>query len=176
MYDRLSYPRQAGDTRRSDGRGEHHTDTTTPARERSDEQYTTRRPLRVRAPPPGAKSWLKWALTGLVVLAGIGIAYIAYGKFAGGEIQGELVSFDIVDNRTIDIQFTVTRADPSQAAVCIIRPRSKDGSETGRREVYIEPSSSETVELTAPVYASHPPAMGDLYGCSLDVPDYLRAG
>jgi len=122
------------------------------------------------------KNWGKWVLTALVVLAGIGIAYIGYLKFAVKDVDGKQVAFDIVDDQTMNIRFTVTRDDPSNAAVCIIRTRSKDGSETGRREVYIAPSDSQTVELTAPVHSSKPPAMGDLYGCSLDVPDYLRAG
>ncbi len=122
------------------------------------------------------KNWGKWVLTGLVILAGIGIAYIGYTKFAVKDVDGKQVAFEIVDDQTMNIQITVTREDPSEPAVCIVRTRSKDGSETGRREVYIAPSESKTVEVTAPVHASQPPAMGDLYGCSMDVPDYLRAG
>ncbi|PTR30395.1 uncharacterized protein DUF4307 [Rhodococcus sp. OK519] len=124
----------------------------------------------------GPRPWGKWLLTGLVILAGIGIAYIGYTKFSVKDVEGKQVAFDIVDDRTMKIQFTVTRENPSEPAVCIIRTRSKDGSETGRREVYVAPSDSQTVEITAPVYASQQPAMGDLYGCSSTVPDYLRAG
>jgi hypothetical protein len=124
----------------------------------------------------GPLPWGKLLLTGLVVLAGIGIAYVGYTKFAVKDVEGKQIAFDIVDDRTMNIQFTVTRDNPSEPAVCIIRTRSKDGSETGRREVYVAPSDSDTVEITAPVYASKPPAMGDLYGCSTNVPDYLRAG
>ncbi|WP_305094272.1 DUF4307 domain-containing protein [Prescottella sp. R16] len=125
---------------------------------------------------PRPKRWIAWILTGLVVVAGAGIAYIGYTKFAVKDVEGKQISFDIVGDRTMNIQFTVTRQDPEQAAVCIVRTRSKDGSETGRREVYIAPSPSQTVEITAPVKASQPPAMGDLYGCSSQVPEYLRAG
>ncbi|QBJ97662.1 DUF4307 domain-containing protein [Rhodococcus sp. ABRD24] len=123
-----------------------------------------------------SRNWGKWVLTGIVVLAGIGIAYLGYTKFSVKDVEGKQVAFDIVDLQTMNIQFTVTREDPSEAAVCIIRTRSKDGSETGRREVYVAPSASQTVEITAPVHASKPPAMGDLYGCSMDVPAYLQAG
>lgn len=126
--------------------------------------------------PSGRVPWNKVLLTGIVVLAGIAIAYIGYTKFAVKDVEGKQIAFDIVDDRTINIQFTVTRENPSEPAVCIVRTRSKDGSETGRREVYVGPSDSQTVEITAPVYASKPPAMGDLYGCSSTVPDYLHAG
>ncbi|WP_137725023.1 DUF4307 domain-containing protein [Prescottella subtropica] len=125
---------------------------------------------------PRSTRWVAWVLTGVVIVAGLGIAYIGYTKFAVKDVEGKQISFDIVDDRTMSIQFTVTRENPDQAAVCIIRTRSKDGSETGRREVYVAPSESQTVEITAPVRASQPPAMGDLYGCSSHVPEYLRAG
>jgi hypothetical protein len=58
--------------------------------------------------------------------------------------------------------------------VCILRARSLDGSETGRREVLVPPSSQATVQVTALVKTSKPPAMGDVYGCGTDVPAYLR--
>jgi hypothetical protein len=117
-----------------------------------------------------------WALSAAVVVVGVIVAFVAYDKFAVSEIDSEATSFDLVSDSQLDITFTVTREDPSQAAVCIVRSRSKDGSETGRREVYIAGGEDQTVKVTAPVYTSRPPAMGDIYGCSLDVPAYLTRG
>ena len=118
----------------------------------------------------------KIALVALVLLVGLGVAYYAYPKFSVKPVEGSQLSFDIVDESTMSIRFSVTRENPEQPAVCIVRARSRDGSETGRREVYIPPeSSSTTVELTTDVTTSSPPAVGDVYGCSLDVPEYLRA-
>lgn len=118
----------------------------------------------------------KIALVALVLLVGLGVAYYAYTKFSVKPVEGSQLSFDIVDESTMSIRFSVTRENPEQPAVCIVRARSRDGSETGRREVYIPPeSSSTTVELTIDVTTSSPPAVGDVYGCSLDVPEYLRA-
>jgi hypothetical protein len=118
----------------------------------------------------------KIALVTLVLLVGLGVAYYAYTKFSVKPVEGSQLSFDIVDESTMSIRFSVTRENPEQPAVCIVRARSRDGSETGRREVYIPPeSSSTTVELTTDVTTSSPPAVGDVYGCSLDVPEYLRA-
>ncbi len=77
----------------------------------------------------GPLPWGKLLLTGLVVLAGIGIAYIGYTKFAVKDVEGKQIAFDIVDDRTMNIQFTVTRDNPSEPAVCIIRP----GPRTARR-------------------------------------------
>jgi hypothetical protein len=41
--------------------------------------------------------------------------------------------------------------------------------------VLVAPSSQETVQVSAPVKTSRPPAMGDVYGCGTDVPAYLVA-
>ncbi|MDV8021954.1 DUF4307 domain-containing protein [Rhodococcus sp. IEGM 1330] len=118
----------------------------------------------------------KIALIALVLLVGVGVAYYGYSKFSVKPIEGSQLSFDIVDDSTMSIRFSVTRQDPEQPAVCIVRARSRDGSETGRREVYIPPESTSTsVELTTEVTTSAAPAVGDVYGCSLDVPEYLRA-
>jgi hypothetical protein len=56
-----------------------------------------------------------------------------------------------------------------------VRVRAKDGSETGRREVLIPPSTQKTVQVTAVLKSSKPAAVGDIYGCGTDVPAYLRA-
>lgn len=117
---------------------------------------------------------LRILFVAVVLILGLGVAYVGYLKFAVKPIEGTQLSFDIVDDSTMSIRFSVTRADPSEPAVCIIRARSRDGSETGRREVYIAPSSG-TVDLTSEVRTSSAPAVGDVYGCSLDVPGYLLA-
>ncbi|MFZ2172556.1 MAG: DUF4307 domain-containing protein [Rhodococcus sp. (in: high G+C Gram-positive bacteria)] len=126
--------------------------------------------------PAQPRRWLAWVLTAAVIVVGMVVAFVAYSKFASNEIETEATSFEVIDDSRLDITFTVTRDDPSRAAVCIVRARSKDGSETGRREVYIAGGPDKTVKLTAPVHTSRPPAMGDIYGCSFDIPAYLTTG
>jgi hypothetical protein len=75
----------------------------------------------------------------------------------------------------VDVTIGVTRSDPSQPVVCIVRARSKDGSETGRREILVGPSNQTTVQVSALVKTSRPPVTGDVYGCGTDVPAYLIA-
>ncbi|MCQ4122412.1 DUF4307 domain-containing protein [Rhodococcus tibetensis] len=128
------------------------------------------------AKPARPRRWLAWVLGAAVVVIGVIVALSAYDRFTVSDIDSEATSFDLVDDSRLDITFTVTRDDPSRPGVCIVRARSKDGSETGRREVYIAAGPDQTVKITAPVYTSQPPAMGDIYGCSLDVPAYLTGG
>ncbi|WP_416063013.1 DUF4307 domain-containing protein [Rhodococcus indonesiensis] len=120
------------------------------------------------------RTWL-WALVAVGLVAGVLAAFLLYQKFGTPDIESEVVTYTVVDDSTVQVQFTVTRKDPSQEAVCIIRSRSKDGSETGRREVLIPSSESGTLLMDAPVITSQRPGMADMYGCSFDVPEYLRA-
>jgi hypothetical protein len=118
--------------------------------------------------------WIAIGLGVLVVAAGLGIAYTGYRKLGTQDVKGEQVSFAITSPSAMSITFLVTREDPSRPAVCIIRARSRDGAETGRREILVEPSGSGTVQLTATVRGARPPVTGDVYGCGLDVPAYLQ--
>ncbi|KAA0024338.1 DUF4307 domain-containing protein [Antrihabitans cavernicola] len=131
-----------------------------------------RYPGRGRIPP----RWIAIALGIVVVIAGVGIAYVGYKEFGPKELEGTPVTYTIVDDTTVSLRFTVTRKDPSRPVDCIVRARAKGGNEVGRREVYVEPSPSGTVEVTTTIRTSAPPAIGDVYGCSFDVPKYLKTG
>ncbi|MBT0566714.1 DUF4307 domain-containing protein [Williamsia sp. CHRR-6] len=134
--------------------------------------------------PPGrypaeqsADSRRRWviALSVVVVAAGVGIAWLGYDRFADPPVSGEATGYEILDDSTIDIQFTVTRRDPSNPVACVLRARSKDGSETGRREILIPPSNSTQVGVRSQVRTSQPPAIAEVFGCTENVPAYLKA-
>lgn len=115
------------------------------------------------------------ALAATVVLIGVIVAVVASQRFGTQEVKGELGAYRLLDGQTVEVTVTVTRDDPSQPVVCIVRARSKDGSETGRREVLVPPSQQATVQVTTVVKASREPVIGDVYGCGTDVPSYLVA-
>jgi len=119
------------------------------------------------------RRWIAIGLTVLVLAIGVGIAVIASQRLGTGEVKGELGGYQLVDNETVQVTITVTRDDPSRPVVCIVRARSIDGSETGRREVLVPSSKQKTVQVTTIVKASRPPVVGDVYGCGTDVPSYL---
>lgn len=116
------------------------------------------------------------ALGGLVVLLGVGLATLGYQRFEGVEVAGESAAFEVLDDQTVSITISVTRKDPSQPVVCIVRARSKDGAETGRREVLVGPSEDRTVQVTTTVKSYKRPFVGDIYGCGTTVPGYLIQG
>ncbi|KUI47382.1 hypothetical protein AU198_23480 [Mycobacterium sp. GA-1199] len=123
---------------------------------------------------PGVRRrWLAVAFTLLALAVGVTVAVVAFGRFESEPVTGELGAYELIDDETVSVTISVTREDPSQPVVCIVRARSIDGAETGRREVLVPPSSQQTVQLTAPVKATRQPVIGDIYGCGTDVPSYL---
>jgi hypothetical protein len=111
----------------------------------------------------------------VAVAVGIVVAVIGYQRLGRSDVQGTLAGYQLIDDTTVSVTISVTRTDPSRPVDCIVRVRAKDGSETGRREVLVPPSSDTTVQVTTTVKSSEPAAMGDIYGCGTDVPGYLRA-
>ena len=115
------------------------------------------------------------ALSVVIVAAGIALALVAYQRLGTGAVKGELSGYRLVGGNTVEVTTSVTRQDPSRPVVCIIRARSLDGAETGRREFLVPPSGQSTIQVTAVVESTRPPVVGDVYGCGLDVPSYLVA-
>ena len=122
------------------------------------------------------RRWMAIGLTAAVVVLGVVIAAVAFVRFDAGDVKGELGGYRIVDDKTVEVTVSVTRDDPSQPVVCIVRARSYDGTETGRREVLVAPSTAETVQVTTVVTTSRAAVVGDVYGCGSDVPPYLVGG
>ena len=111
----------------------------------------------------------------LALAAGVAVALFAYQRLGNSDVAGSLAGYRLVDDETVAVTISVRRSDPSRPAVCIVRSRSKDGSEVGRRELLIPPSKQASVQVTTTVKSSRPPVMGDVYGCGLNVPAYLVA-
>ncbi|HXO79027.1 MAG TPA: DUF4307 domain-containing protein [Mycobacterium sp.] len=110
-----------------------------------------------------------------VAAVGVVVAVIGYQRLGRSDVTGTLAGYRLIDDQTVSVTISVTRKDPSRPVDCIVRVRAKDGSETGRREVLVTPSSQATVQVTTIVKSSKPAVVGDIYGCGTDVPGYLRA-
>ncbi len=125
--------------------------------------------------PRASRGRVVVALAVLGVVAGVVIAAIGYQRLGRSDVEGKLAGYRLIDPETVSVTISVTRSDPSRPVDCIVRVRTQDGSESGRREVLVPPASEETVQVTTIVKSSKPPVMGDIYGCGTDVPGYLRA-
>ncbi|MGH3917255.1 MAG: DUF4307 domain-containing protein [Pseudonocardiaceae bacterium] len=117
--------------------------------------------------------WLQLLGMALAALAGLVVAVIGYYNLADPPVQGEALGFELLaEPNAVSLRFEVVREDPARPAVCVVRARSRDGEETGRKEVYVPPAAG-SVELTTVIRTSRPPVTADVYGCSLQVPDYV---
>ena len=128
-------------------------------------------------PERSPQSKRRWFIAGsaFVVIAGVALAVFAYFKFAETDVKGEATGYEIIDSHTVAVQFTLTRPDPSQPAACVVRGRSLDGSETGRREILIPPGHDTQVGFKTRVQTSQPPVIGEVFGCTTKIPAYLKA-
>jgi hypothetical protein len=122
------------------------------------------------------RRWVILTLGALVVVAGLVVALIGYHRFGTSDVKGTMAGYQVIDDQTASITISVTRSDPSRPVDCIVRVRSQDGSETGRRELLVPPSDAATVQVTTTVKSFEPPVVADIYGCGTDVPAYLRPG
>lgn len=113
-------------------------------------------------------------LLALVIAVALGLAVLVYQRFEGVAVEGSTAAFAVLDDETVSVTISVTRKDPARPVVCIVRARSYDGAETGRREIVLGPSESNTVQLTTTVKTYTRSVMGDVYGCGTTVPGYLR--
>lgn len=123
---------------------------------------------RRRALPRAARA----ALLALVVAAGVVVALLGYRNLGSAPIQGAQNGFEVIDDGSVRITFEVVRDEPQRPAVCILRARSIDGDETGRKEVYVPPGE-DTVLADSVLRTSRRAVTGEVFGCSYDVPVYL---
>lgn len=135
-------------------------------------------PPRYGRPPMPAATRRRVAIVlgALAVLLGIVVAAVAYQRFERVPVEGKMAAYEVLDDgRSVAVTISVTRSDPAIPVVCIVRARSQDGAETGRREILVGPADAATVQITAKVTSYARPFVGDIYGCGTDVPEYLVA-
>ncbi|MBB4674113.1 DUF4307 domain-containing protein [Crossiella cryophila] len=120
-----------------------------------------------RTPP-----WVRVALLVAGVSVGGVLAFVGYRNLGITPIEGKQTAYQVLDNTAVKISFEVARDQPERPAVCVVRARSKDGDEVGRREVYIAPSESTVIE-SAVIKTSRPGITAVVFGCSYQVPEYL---
>ncbi|MFC4375531.1 DUF4307 domain-containing protein [Nocardia halotolerans] len=140
--------------------------TTAAAAARHAERYGTKPPVRRR--------WLMVVLGVGVVVAGFAVAYLGFQKYGPKAIETEQLGYVVVDDSTLEVRIKVTRENPRQPVVCFVRAMSRDSAEVGRREVLVPASEHTSVQVRTTVESSTRPSAGDIYGCSEDVPGYLR--
>lgn len=68
----------------------------------------------------------------------------------------------------------VTREEPELDSYCIITALNYDVAEVGRRAVFIPGGTEKTVRMDVPIATRELAVAGKVYGCSTDIPEYLK--
>lgn len=112
----------------------------------------------------------------VVVIIGLGVAYLGYQQYGPKDIEPERIGYNVVNDSTVTLDFKLTRQDPNQPVVCFVRALDPDSIEVGRREVLIAGSDDKTVRINTTIRTTARAGAANIYGCSENIPEYLRAG
>lgn len=121
---------------------------------------------------PRRAPWVRVVVVAAALLFGTGVAYVAYRNLGSAPISAERATFANLTENRMRFAFDVSRSEPGKAAVCVVRVRSVDGAETGRREVYV-PAGTSPTRVETVITGSAEPVTAEVFGCSYQVPEYL---
>jgi len=115
---------------------------------------------------------VRWLLYAVVFALLLAVSAVAYRNLGSKPIEGKQVAFDTVDDSTVSVTVELQRQQPERPAECVLRARSYDGLEVGRKEVLVPPSEG-TTRQNAVVKTSARAVVGEVYGCTYAVPPYM---
>jgi hypothetical protein len=122
--------------------------------------------------PRRASKRTYWVVGAIALIVSGVVAWIGYDNIGSAPIETQATNFANLPDNKMKLTFDVTRDDPSRPAVCIVRTRVLDGSEGGRKEVYIPPAKG-SIQMNTVITSSGEPVTADVFGCSYQVPAYL---
>lgn len=127
---------------------------------------------RYGAKPKRAAKRTYWVIGAIALVVSGAVAWIGYQNLGTAAIETQTTTFANLPDNRMKMTFDVTRDTPDRPAVCIVRVRVLDGSEGGRKEVYIPPGAG-TMTVSTIVTSSGEPVTADVFGCTYQVPAYL---
>lgn len=121
----------------------------------------------------GTRKTIMYVLVAIVLVLGGLLSYGAYRVMGSNDLEATMIRYETIGDDTMRGAVELTRDSPERPAICVVRARDRDGYEVARRELYFPPTEDKTVEITTDYLARGLPAVGDVYGCSYDVPGYI---
>jgi hypothetical protein len=114
----------------------------------------------------GRRHWLLPVVFGVLVLAVSLLAAVRlYRQYGDPDYDARIVGWSDVTPARMTIEFTV-RVPAGGAAVCVLRARTYDGAEVGRREVTVSATGDATqIRARENVPTSTAAAVGDVVRC-----------
>ncbi|MCR3722464.1 protein of unknown function (DUF4307) [Prauserella flava] len=125
-----------------------------------------------RKPNRRRRRWQVWTFTAIALVASSIAAYVGYQNLAGAPIEAQRVTYEERPGNAVEITIDVSRNDPDQKGVCIVRARNQSGQESGRKEILVAPGLER---VSTVIQSIGRPVTADVYGCSYDIPRYLSS-
>lgn len=124
-------------------------------------KYPPGRYGRRREPRP-RRRWLVLALAGIVVLAGLAIAWQLYAQYGPQDYEPQVQRYYNVTDDGVTIDFVVHK-DAAERATCLVRARGASGEEVGTAQVDA-PTGAEAF-VTYRLATSHRPITVEVPRC-----------
>jgi hypothetical protein len=107
-----------------------------------------------RRPPgrygPDRRGWSAPTTAAVVALALLFTgAVVAVGwRLSNPAVSFQVRAFDVKSDEAVELTFLVRRKDPDAAVTCLLRARSTQNQEVGRRTIVVPPGKAEAVTVT----------------------------
>lgn len=110
-----------------------------------------------------ARPWLPYVLTGLLVLAVLGLAYRLIPTGDRPSATGVATGF-FADH--VEMRLIVAKR-PASVVSCVVRARERDGAEVARREITVgpQPAGQHRSTLDLRIDTPRPAVTAELLGC-----------
>ncbi|AIG63901.1 hypothetical protein CATYP_03645 [Corynebacterium atypicum] len=139
------------------------------------ERYgATRRPL-----DPTTNRWTGRAIIIAILVVAV-LTVVFFAQFVmqrqDTDVSATMSNFQRVDDNHLAMRVDVSRDDPSKPAYCIVTAIDYDKAEVGRRDVILPAGGDKVQRLEVEIPTRDVPVSGSIYGCSSQLPSFLRAG
>lgn len=107
----------------------------------------------------------RWLALALLI---VGIPWLIWSAWhhSNPEIRTSLVSFNPIDEKSIDITFDLTRRDPSISMLCTVVARDIEKNVVGERDIPIDPSTMKLTRYTAKIPTRLRAVNADILRCA----------
>jgi hypothetical protein len=110
------------------------------------------------------RTWVTWALAGVVVLAGIGIAVKLFRQYTLAPYQVRVVRVTDLNDTGVTVTFEVNKP-AGQGAECTVQAHTRDGREVGKAVVAVPATAPDVSQITYRLATSQRPVTGEVPGC-----------
>jgi uncharacterized protein DUF4307 len=106
----------------------------------------------------------------VAVGAAVGMGWLIWAALvhANPPVSADVSSFEVVSDTRMKVTMTVQRPDPSVAVTCRVLAQATDFQPVAEREVAVEPSSAELVNVPLELTTLRRATSASVSGCDVD--------